>query len=210
MSLRVDFLMDSEKRYQGRVGGRFIVVSAAATAVAVFVLFVLFQILAYRQAKRDIQKADATLAIMLPREESVKKARAETALWKGMVAELGGWRNSRTPVSRVLRRVQQAVSENMQILQMTLRDDLTVPARSGKSAIPEPRRVFRIRIEGRAVGDSGEQDVARFIQKLNVPDESGVPPFQSVTLLSIQAESRGEKASTLFEVEAASPERMLK
>jgi hypothetical protein len=210
MSLRVDFLMDSEKRFQGRVGNRFIAVSAAATAVAIFVLFVGFQVLAYRQLKGDIQKADATLAIMLPREEIVKRVRAETARWKRMEAELDGWRNTRTPVSGVLHQVQQAMSENMQILQMTLRDDLTVPARSGKETQPEPRRVFRIRIEGRAVGLTGEQDVSRFIQRLNAPEEGAPPPFQSVTLLSIQSEGQGEGASSLFEIEAAGPERMLK
>lgn len=210
MSLRVDFLMDSEKRFQGRVGNRFIAVSAVATAVAIFVLFVGFQVLAYRQLKGDIQKADATLAIMLPREEIVKRVRAETARWKRMEAELDGWRNTRTPVSGVLHQVQQAMSENMQILQMTLRDDLTVPARSGKETQPEPRRVFRIRIEGRAVGLTGEQDVSRFIQRLNAPEEGAPPPFQSVTLLSIQSEGQGEGASSLFEIEAAGPERMLK
>lgn len=210
MSLRVDFLLDSEKRYQGRVGGRFIVVSASATILAIFVLFVFFQFVAYRQLKGDIQKSDATLAIMLPREEGIKKVRAETAIWTGMSAELDGWRNSRTPVSGVLLRVQQAVPENMQILQMILRDDLTAPARSGKETRLEPRRVFRVRIEGRAVGAGGEQDVARFIQKLNTPEKDGAPPFQSVTLLSIQAETQQEKASSLFEIEAAGPERMLK
>jgi hypothetical protein len=210
MSLRVDFLMDSEKRFQGRVGNRFIAVSAVATAVAIFVLFVGFQVLAYRQLKGDIQKADATLAIMLPREEIVKRVRAETARWKRMEAELDGWRNTRTPVSGVLHQVQQAMSENMQILQMTLRDDLTVPARSGKETQPEPRRVFRIRIEGRAVGLTGEQDVSRFIQRLNAPEEGAPQPFQSVTLLSIQSEGQGEGASSLFEIEAAGPERTLK
>jgi hypothetical protein len=178
--------------------------------VAIFVLFVGFQVLAYRQLKGDIQKADATLAIMLPREEIVKRVRAETARWKRMEAELDGWRNTRTPVSGVLHQVQQAMSENMQILQMTLRDDLTVPARSGKETQPEPRRVFRIRIEGRAVGLTGEQDVSRFIQRLNAPEEGAPPPFQSVTLLSIQSEGQGEGASSLFEIEAAGPERMLK
>jgi hypothetical protein len=60
------------------------------------------------------------------------------------------------------------------------------------------------------VGLTGEQDVSRFIQRLNAPEEGAPPPFQSVTLLSIQSEGQGEGASSLFEIEAAGPERMLK
>lgn len=210
MSLRVDFLMDSEKRFQGRVGGRFIMVSALATVVAIFVLFVVFQVLSYQQVIRDIHKTDATLAIMLPREESLRKIREKTILWKRMEAELNGWRNSRCPASQILFQVQQSVPENIQILQMTLRDDLAVPARLGKESRPDPQRVFRIRIEGRAVGPNGEQNVSRFIQKLNTPEPGGDTPYRTVTLLSIQAETQGEKASCLFDIEAAKAERMLK
>lgn len=204
MSLRVDFLVDSEKRFQGRVGNRFIVVIGTATVLAVVLLTALFQAWVYRQAKQDIQKAAATLDVMMPRVARIKKAQAETALWKRYVEELGGWQESRTPVSRMLLRVQKAVPENMQILQMTLRDDLTAPARL------EPRRVFRIRIAGRSVGPGAEQDVSRFIQKLNTPSGPDAPPFQSVTLLSIQAETGEGEVASRFEIEAAGPEQMLK
>ena len=210
MNLRADFLLDSEKRYQGAIGSRFLWVVCSMTALVVLLLIAGFQTVNVHLARRDIETTTKTLEVLNPQIESLLWARKESALCKRYFNELTSWRSSRSSVQQVLLRLQRDLPETIQLLQLNLRDELAMPVREEGSEKKEPRRQCRISLSGRVKGSEAEQTMARFIQKLNEPAEGSAPFFQTVTLLKIQAESAGDNGESRFEIEAVQQERILK
>lgn len=206
----MDFLLDSEKRYQGAVSGRFIVLATSGTILAIGVLISLYLTMKYFYLKSEIQTLTARSDTLRPRAERVQRMQQQTGHLRRLQDELVGWGDGRPEWGRVLRQIQQATPENVQFLQMDIRDSLTAPRPPGE-AVPKPRRTVRVRISGFVEDAQADAVVSGFIHALRLIGPPGRGrDFSAVTLLNIQAETTGPRPTSRFEIEATGPERLLK
>ncbi|MDZ4199986.1 MAG: hypothetical protein U1E27_11975 [Kiritimatiellia bacterium] len=212
MIVRVDFLLDSEKRYQGPVSGRFLMQSIVGTILAILILFSAHLLFKYRLASREVASQTAALEAIRPRVDRVRALQAQTLQFRRAEKELAGWGVIRVEWSDALRQIQAATPKTIQFIQMDVRNDITTtrPSSGGTSAAPPtPRRLFRIRLTGLAEGEQSDETVSQFIQSLRRAGSRGVPLFPSVTLLSIQTERSDSGPVNRFEMEILGQEQTL-
>lgn len=207
--MRLDFLQDSEKRYQGPVSGRFLAIATTGTLLAALLMVSAHLFFRHRLTKREIASRRAAMERTRPRVDRVREMQAETGRLRQANTEKAGWGKTRIEWSEALRQLQGATPESVQLLQWDLRDELSAPRRASPAQPFEPRRVFRVRVTGLAEGEQADETVADLIQAMRRFSAGGAPLFQDVKLLSIQADRTAGRPVSRFDLEATGRERPL-
>jgi hypothetical protein len=217
MSLRVDLLRDSERRYQGPVSVRFAVATAGLTVGAI--LFLAGAILVYRQISlsSDLKWARREWEKIKPRHEEILRTEKEVAADQAFLTELDAWAQTRINWNEVLGEFQKTVPSNVQLTRLEVRGDWEFlkaasppPAESEAEDAkkkpeppPIPMRMFKMEVGGRASGQLADEDVVRFANEIKT-SEGLKHLFDSVKLqhLTKAAPTPGtQEADRVFEIE---------
>lgn len=219
MNLRVDFLQQAERRYQGPVSYGFLIVTAVVTVLAAVVLLI-----GYLWSQNSLLQHNLLLTRRIwqdaePRYIQLQKAQADLGRCRKLVQELGGWNRSRANWGPLMLALQRMTPARVQLVRMEMRESLALSA-AGKPAAdagqpgaeavePQPVRVFKINLSGQVAGEDAEQIVLDFIRELRML--TGAPEdLASVTLQSMQKDQREDTGQRIFEIELAGTERALK
>ncbi len=203
MSVRVNLLKASERRYQGPVSGRFIVFLVVFTTLAATLLFGYHLIYTGYQRRAQLERARDFWSKLEPRHEEVMAIRARSSEINKLHEELNVWERSRTDWARLLDTLQSITPATVQMTNLSASD--AVVDRVDSDENPDPFRILRLSVNGRSLGQTSESVVIRLINSMR-DMELDERVFESVTLNSMQSDRTTPNART-FAVSARGEER---
>lgn len=209
MSMRIDLLKNSEKRYQGPVSGRFIGFLSIFSVLATVLLIASYALFAMYLRKGQLEWARDSWEFLEPRYKNLIEVRNSTAEIENLLEELKGWSKSSLPTSGLLNEFQLRNPDNIQFLRLNLRDNMRepkeAPAEGEKIAA---YRVCRLGINGLSHGDQSESAVIDLIADLRrIGDTNSF--FSTVTLNAMQKEDMSATTRS-FSISAEGRNREMK
>lgn len=208
MTVRIDLLKPSERRYQGPVSGRFIAFITILFVLASILLIVSYMIFTGLIQKQQLAQSKESWSVMEPRYKNLLAIQETTEHITALQEELKTWRKSGIDWHIVLERMRKLVPENIQITRMSIEDELEElddELEAGKRS--QAHRRFLMRIRGVSHGRNSESEVIDFISNLRSVEYTNTV-FQSVTLNSMQKEQATENAKS-FEISCKGKKRNL-
>jgi len=208
--IRIDFLKDTERRYQGPVRFHFLVYAVAATIAAVLLLSLAYTVVRFVTLGREIALRRQSWTAAEPRHRSLKESETARHTVNGYLAELEGWRTTRIAWGRQLVNIQRLTPPAAHLSRMDLRDDWTAlpPAQPGQP-FPDPSLQLRVVLNGRVYGDKGEEVASQFVNLLRQPSR-GTNIYRHVEMVSTRREAFHQEPALAFDIEANGDPRLLK
>lgn len=203
MSIRVNLLKASERRYQGPVSGRFIGFVVIFTTLAASILFGYHLIYTGHQRRAELERARDFWSKLEPRHKEVLEIRSRSSDINKLHEELSVWEHSRTDWAALLTELQRATPATVQLTNLSASD--AVVDRVDSDEKPDPYRILRLSINGRSLGQTSESVVIRFINSMREL-ELDKEVFDTVTLNSMQSDRAMPNART-FAISARGEER---
>jgi Tfp pilus assembly protein PilN len=152
MNLRVDLILDTERRSALPVTFAFAVRLGALIAISLVVLLCLAFVKKYNDVNRDLRWAQDNLRASQSRYENILALKTSLAWQKSILAEFESWEQSRIPWHRLLRALQNYVPPTIQLTE--LRVDRVI-----KTIDKKPARVFKLQLKGKATTARADLDV---------------------------------------------------
>ncbi|MFA5043253.1 MAG: hypothetical protein WC381_01585 [Kiritimatiellia bacterium] len=168
MNLQVDFMLDTERRSGSSVSRKFIV---RLTAVIVpLILLGLFSVLVvtYQSSKRDRNIVEQEKSQIDPEYKKVLSLEKEFKDVQSIKADIQGWSDSRLDACRLLRGLQRAAPQTIQLTQWVLNERVGAVG-------PVFGRIAGILMKGKVAGERPEADVQLLCQALKIE-----PPFPDI------------------------------
>ncbi|MCE9614996.1 MAG: hypothetical protein K8T26_12010 [Lentisphaerae bacterium] len=169
MNLRVDLILDTEKR-----SGSLVTSKGALRILSVVVPVILLGILAGQflivsQLNQELTGIKLTYDSALPQQEKAKALIAEFQTHRDLQAEFTGWSHSRMAWSEQLQGVMTVVPTNIHLQELTSAQTLQLTN-------DKPARLFTLTMRGTAVSSEAEQSVKSLESRLIT-----APAFTSLT-----------------------------
>jgi hypothetical protein len=166
MNLRVDLLLDSERRSSSMLSLRSIIRIGSIVGPIALVVFLLLGGMAFFRTVHEVNMLESRWKEMQPRTKEAARCLADYQVNREVVKSIEGWRRSRLAVHEQLLGLMRIVPPEVQLLRLTLLQDVTV----GSNKVPG--RVFSLNVQGKATGASAELRVKETETRL-----LGMPPF---------------------------------
>ena len=234
MNVHINLLHDAERRYQGLVGRKFILICATSTVLAL--LLIVGGLLGYNlvSAQQDLETLRASWRQTEPQYKDFLKQQKIRDQVAAMLNELNGWTHGRLPMDGFLLEMQRIVAPYpVQLDRLTLAGEYTMiqpplpkvpvkieepkPEASGAPVAvtnappvpppPIPARRWHITITGRVFGEQGHTAVVDLAAKLQqAPAFAGL--WDSVRLQSLtRAPGEEHRTEQLFTIEGLTQQR---
>jgi hypothetical protein len=178
MNLRVDLLLDGERRYQGPVSTRFAIRVGLMVAAGMLGMLALFLVNTFVGVRREYVKTKERWDEVNPKYRAILEIQRRQVAIHAMSGELVRWERSRLGWSGLLLDLQKVVPASVQLTRLSVRSDWEVPlpapapmeggeggTRPASTSAP-PRMISAMTVEGRAVGSRGEGAVSDFMTQL--------------------------------------------
>lgn len=206
--IKIDLLQDAERRYQGAVSHRFIVVAVVLTLTMAVLGFNLYHGWRYFDARRERAWLTGNLSNLAPRQAQLTADETVSRRLRNVQAELDQWRAVRLDWNDLLLALAQAIPANMQLTQLEMRDDFK-PGDDRAEKPPPPALIARLDLSGRAHGAEAEPSIVELVDRLRQWSGAG-QPYENVTLASMRRDLRSEDQRVrLFGLNLAGQERRL-
>ncbi|MDP2991223.1 MAG: hypothetical protein Q8O57_11750, partial [Kiritimatiellota bacterium] len=152
MNLQVDFMLDTERRSGSTVSQKFVIrLMAFIIPVIVLGLFVVL-IVSHQSSKRDRNVVEQEKVQIDPEYKKVVNLEKEYNNARDLKAAIQGWSDSRLDAYRLLRGLQRAAPQTIQLTQWILNEKMEVVGTVfGRTA--------GIYIKGKVAGERPEADV---------------------------------------------------
>ena len=202
MNLQVDLMFDTERRSGSTVSQKFII---RLTAVIIpVILLSLFAILVVtsQASKRDRNVIEQEKKQIDPEYKKVMNLEKEFKSVRDLKTVIQGWSDSRLDAYRLLRGLQRAAPQTIQLTQWILNEKVeAVGTAFGRTA--------GIYIKGKVAGKSPEADVQRLYQALK-----SEPPFPDIMAqVDVKrfaaSEALNEQGGRVFDIECMLKPRLL-
>ena len=182
---RVNLLKKSERRYQGAVSRRFMLVSIVVTPILFIALLSGVKLIQYGgvqadlKASREIWKTlEPKLAVALDQQRGLKTNRQALSL-------INGWKDSQVSMEALLLDIQEAIPENVRLTRVSIRSE--VKASLYRDA-DELDLDYRLALQGVSQGEQAEDTVINLRRDL-LKKEHLSTIFDSVKLISMRKRS---------------------
>jgi hypothetical protein len=182
---RVNLLKKSERRYQGAVSRRFMLVSIVVTPILFIAVLSGVKLIQYGgiraelAAGREIWRGlEGRLAVAQEQQRGLKTNREAIAL-------LDGWKASQVPMQGLLLDIQQVIPENVQLTRISVR------GQSGTSLYRTAEDLglkYRLTVQGISQGSEAEDSVIQLRKDL-LSGGNMASIFDSVNLISMRKRS---------------------
>ena len=202
MNLQVDFMLDTERRSGSSVSQKFVIRLAAFVIPVVVLGLFLVLIVTYQSSKRDRNVVEQEKIQIDPEYKKVVNLEKEYNNVRGLKTAIQGWRDSRLDAYRLLRGLQRAAPQTIQLTQWALNEKVeAVGAVFGRTA--------GIYMKGKVAGEQPEADVQRLYHALQ-----SEPPFpdimEQVEVKRFAAsEALDEQGGRVFDIECILKPRLL-
>jgi hypothetical protein len=201
---RVNLLERDERRYQGVVSHRMILLSIAIIPTVVSLLFFMIGLVAYKEAHSnwgEVKKEWTTVKPQFDRFRQALKAQNEA---RRALALMKGWRDAGVDFSTLLLDIQKKVPPTIQL------KSLEFAGKSGDEPFSDPDACsvnYEMEIHGISVGDRAEASVIGFRRDLMAEDSAVASVFHSIKLSSMRKKPAGDGESIReFSIEGTSEE----
>jgi hypothetical protein len=163
MNLRVDLILESEKRSASLINPKSVMrISAIVGPVIVVIIIALF-VFNIWQLNSRLDSLKKTLEVELPKKERAVKIKADLNANMLLLNELDGWQKSRIDWADQLMGIQKEIPDKMQLETLTL-------SHSIQMTNDMPVRAFMMKINGKAVGEAASALVMKL--RDNLPNSS--------------------------------------
>lgn len=168
MNLHVNLILESEIRSSSRVSRKFIVIVVASTVAAILLVSAAFVLFLAHSAEKSLLFAEQERKQLAPVFAAVNDLKKELAVFQDLTNAISTWGQSRLEYPALFTGLQKIVPDNIQLTRMTLNDAFATDAGA-------PTRTVSIYLQGKAIGENAEDDVAKMEKSL-----VGNPPFDAV------------------------------
>ena len=202
MNLQVDFMLDAERRSGSSVSQKFVIrLAVSIIPVVVLGLFVVL-IFAYQSSKRDRNVVEQEKVRIDPEYNKVVNLEKEFKSVQNLKVAIQGWSDSRLDAYRLLRGLQRAAPQTIQLTQWVLNEKVeAVGTVYGRTA--------GILMKGKVAGERPEADVQLLYQALK-----SEPPFPDI-MAQVEvkrfaaSEALDEQGGRVFDIECMLKPRLL-
>ncbi len=211
MRYTIDLLKEGERRYEGPVSTRFLLVTGAGFGLSVIALVVAYCIFQGMVIRAQLERYRASWDQMEPRYIELTALRNTVQKAERIREEIEGWGRSGESWHRILLHIQREIPPSIQITRLAGRDPVEFPTRPQRGEpIPDPVRRTQILLSGRVVGAGGEEQVTLFIRALLDTADEKAPSFRTVSLVSMQRERREtDRMVNIFDIDITGHPRPL-
>ena len=235
MNVHVNLLHDDERRYQGLVGRKFIVIAATSTGLALLLIVGALLGIYLISAQQELQELRTQWRKTDPQYKKFlvqQKGRDQVA---AVLGELNGWGHGRLPMHAFLLEIQRSVAPYpVQLDRVTVSGEYTMiqppppkvavkleaaPVEAGGAPVAStnapppppppaiPARRWHVVLSGRVFGDQGHTAVVELVTALQQS-----PPladlWESVRLQNLsRAPGESHRGEQLFTIEGLTKQR---
>lgn len=202
MNLQVDFMLDTERRSGSSVRQKFVIRLMAVSIPLILLGLFGALIFSYQSAKSDKSSVEQEKIQVDPEYRKVQRIEKEFKSVRDLKGAIQGWSDSRLDVCRLMRGLQRATPETIQLTQLILNEKVEA---MGKAFA----RTAVIYMKGKVAGERPEADVQRLYQALK-----SEPPFPDI-MAQVEvkrfaaSEALDEKNSRVFDIECVLKPRLL-
>ena len=182
---RVNLLKKSERRYQGAVSRRFMLVSIVVTPILFIAVLSGVKLIQYGGVQVDLKASreiwsslEPKLAVALDQQRGLKTNRQALSL-------INGWKDSQVSMEALLLDIQEAIPENVRLTRVSIRSE--VKASLYRDA-EELGLDYRLALQGVSQGEQAEDTVINLRRDL-LKKEHLSAIFDSVKLISMRKRS---------------------
>lgn len=169
MNLRVDLLLDTERRSSSVLSARSVVRIGSIVVPLVLAVGLLFFGMSLYRTIREASMLDARWKEMEPRSKDAARALAGFQTNREIVQGLQSWRNARLPLDEQMLGLMRLVPEEAQLLRLTISHSVAVTNKL-------PARMYAMTLQGRVTGANAELRVKEMETRL-----TALPPFAGAT-----------------------------
>lgn len=182
---RVNLLKKSERRYQGAVSRRFILISAVVTPILFIALVSGVKLVQFGGLQRDLKGSRQIWEDLRPQIEHYTEQRRDLTAKMQSLELVNAWKASQVPMVEMLSSIQSAVPDNIQFTRLSIRSELKVSSYKEAKALGLP---FNLVIQGLSQGDDAESGVIGFRKELLKQDILATT-FSTINLDSLRRRS---------------------
>jgi len=202
MNLQVDFMLDTERRSGSTVSQKFVIRLAAFIVPVIVLGLFLVLIVAYQSAKRNRNVVEQEKIQVDPEYKKVVNLEKEFKSVRDIKIAIQGWSDSRLDAYQLLRGLQRAAPQTIQLTQWILNEKVeAVGTVFGRTA--------GIFMKGKVAGERPEADVQRLYQALK-SDAPFPDIMEQVEVKRFAAsEALDEQGGRVFDIECILKPRLL-
>lgn len=197
MNLHVDLILDTEQRSSSVFSVKSLIRFASIVGPIVVVLLVASAVFGFLRLKRQVDDLEVRWKASEPRKLSALRYRQQLAANKKIMKELEGWQAAQLPWHSQLIAVQREIPKTVQLHRMLINQTLQLINNR------TPTRSFVMAIDGRALGDTAENDIQSLKSRLEhgrpfvgVVKEGGV----EVPVYGADPTPGADKADRIFKI----------
>jgi len=148
MNLRVDLILETEKRSASVVNAKGLIRIVAIVVPLIVILLISLAVINIRSLSNELKNKEAEMNIAGPKRDEAIKFRAEVGKNKQALDELEGWRKSRISWSEQLLNLQGIIPAKIQLTSLRI-----------MHGIEPPSRIYSMTMLGKAFGDQAKDNV---------------------------------------------------
>lgn len=188
MSVRIDLLKASERRYQGPVSGKFIGFITVLVILATIILVASYLAFTGLMQRRQLSWSKDAWSSLEPRYKRMLEIKEKTEHISSLQDDLKSWHENRLDWHILLDKIRDRVPPNVQVKSLSIQDSLKTEGDKVEAGERlDASRQFKMGLKGVSHGENGEAAVIELISELrNLKHEDNI--FQTVSLNSMQRE----------------------
>jgi hypothetical protein len=162
MNLRVDLILDQERRSGRVINARLVVRTLSITLPLILATLFALLFLRVQTLNTEVRKWEAVWGARHPKQEQALRMQGTIAANEGRVTEAEAWRRVRLDSAALLRELQLVVPLTTQLTELRLSEDFQVT--EGRAAVTQ--RNASLMLGGKADGPQAKDDVTRLTASL--------------------------------------------
>ncbi len=159
MNLRVDLILESERRSGSRVSLALVGRVAAVAVPALAALWVVSMIVQYQRVQGELRHAERTWSRMQAEYDAAVALRTNLVERRALLSEIEGWRRARVDWHAQFEALRRGVPDQVQITD--LRMDSLIQAASNRTV-----RQAKLQLSGKTGGPEADAHVAGLLSEL--------------------------------------------
>jgi hypothetical protein len=179
---RVNLLKKSEQRYQGAVSRRFMLISIVVTPILFIAVLSGVKLIQYGSVKADLKASREIWTVLEPRLAVARDQQRGLKTNRQAITLINGWQDSQVSMKELLLDIQQAIPENVQLMRISIRGDVTTSLYRNAD---ELGLGYRLTLQGVSQGEQAEDAVINLRRDLLIREHLSAI-FDSVKLTSMR------------------------
>lgn len=179
---RVNLLKKTERRYQGAVSRRFMLISIVVTPILFIALLSGVKLIQYGGVRADLRISRDIWKTLEPRLNEAMEQQRGLKTNREALTLFDAWQDSKASMESLLQDIQQVIPENIQLKRVSVRSAVTT---SLYRHAEDLKLDYRLTLTGVSQGEQAEDTVIRLRRDLLAQEQLSTI-FDSVKLTSMR------------------------